>query len=96
MVRVRAMHHAQRTGISSQKTLTKSSERNQVNKNPKKKNLDLDDEQEKETDYYYAETMQAIADELGVSRSAVQQIERRAFKKLRKALKNRGINSFED
>jgi DNA-directed RNA polymerase sigma subunit (sigma70/sigma32) len=40
--------------------------------------------------------MQAIADELGVTRTAVQQIEKRAFEKLKKALKKRGITDMKD
>lgn len=36
-------------------------------------------------------TQQEIADALGISRVAVYQIELRAFKKIRKALKNKKI-----
>jgi transcriptional regulator len=35
---------------------------------------------------YYSMTQQEIADELGITRNAVQMIERRAYLKLKKAL----------
>ena len=50
-----------------------------------KKRKDDDEPMVQGTDYY-SMTQQEIADELGITRNAVQMIERRAYLKLQKAL----------
>jgi DNA-directed RNA polymerase sigma subunit (sigma70/sigma32) len=41
-------------------------------------------------------TLEEIADALGMTRERVRQIERKALLKIRKELRNRGINNYSD
>jgi DNA-binding XRE family transcriptional regulator len=80
MVLARATHHAQRTGISSQTILMQSLRRNRMT-NPKSRKPN----QVKGIDYD-GMNQQEVADALGITRTAVQQIEKRAYKKFRREL----------
>jgi DNA-directed RNA polymerase specialized sigma24 family protein len=83
MVQVRATHHAQQTGTSSQRTLTIYLRRSKM-MNPKNRKTN----QVQGIDYD-GMNQQEVADALGISRTAVQNIERRAYKKFKRALAKR-------
>ena len=88
MVLVRATHHVQQTGISSQRTSTTylvrkikmASRKNKVGKS-QVQGIDYDGMNQRE-----------VAEVLGVSRVAVQQAEKRAIAKIKKALAKRNID----
>ena len=80
MVQVRATHHAQRTGISSQTILMQFLKRNRMT-NPKTR-----PKNQVQGINYDGMNQQEVADALGISRTAVQQIEKRAYKKFRREL----------
>ena len=87
-MREKAMHHAQQTGISSQRTSTTylvrkikmASRKNKVGKS-QVQGIDYDGMNQRE-----------VAEALGVSRVAVQQAEKRAIAKIKKALAKRNID----
>jgi len=85
MVQVRATHHARQTGTSSQITLIRYSERK--NRMTSRKNK-IGKHQVKGIDYD-GMNQQEVADALGITRTAVQHIERRAYKKFRRELAKR-------
>jgi DNA-binding XRE family transcriptional regulator len=77
------MHHAPQIGRSFPITLTTYLKRNRMkNPNSRKPN------QVKGIDYD-GMNQQEVADALGISRTAVQQIERRAYKKFKRELAKR-------